>query len=404
MLVQRDDFLIAFNTAGAPIEIDLSDYSTQELTGNDVPSARVAGTVREFVVAGDTSADPHRIRWSAYRNHRLWTPSVATQAGFADLPRVHGVLQAIVSGVDDCLLFQRNAVHRLRYVGPPTYFELKEVSENRGAVAPDSVCRSGQNTFYYSDDGFRHIMPDGSVVPIGTEVLDRWYRDNFSDLTITRGVAHPTDRIVNFSTRREEGILHFDGILSYRWDLQRWGYCESDHNRLVYFVTPNLTPDALDVPVNASAFGDISMDSPLFQRELNDLGAFTTSFSLGTFVGDAQTATFETNPHPFPPPRGDVVHPVFSVSHVRPMLSRGLVGAPDTELERSVTIAATGSMQLTGARAMSGARTIVQDETPPSGNMSVRMTGRFMKLKADIMGGFDAFGGFVITGRPRGRR
>lgn len=262
------------------------------------PKAATIATVRNFIVLGGTNdgtTRPNRVVWSGYNNTELWDPSAATQSDFRDLTGDGGDIQRIVPGQYG-VIFQKNSIWTMEYVGPPTIWRFNEVEEGRGTPAPHSVCWTGQDVFYLGQDGF-YRWRGGASTPIGAEKVDRWFyneADEFSVNTL-RGVVDRTNRIVMWAFKSSIDLTYNDRLLIYNWAVDRWSYAEIDTEVISEYLTADVNLDGLsDILTDGIDIDSIPVDSVAYRGGRVSMIAFDTDHKASTFSGAALGAVLET--------------------------------------------------------------------------------------------------------------
>jgi hypothetical protein len=265
--------------------------------GDTPPLAKAVGVVGNFLVLGDLDDGidglrPNRIRWSGFRNPDTWGTSIATQADFNDMPDDGGVVQGIV-GREFGTIFQRYAISRMTYVGPPTIFQFDVVERKRGAISMGSIIDAGLLAAYIADDGF--FLWDGtSSTPIGSQRVNEYFRTrlytgfeekivgSFDPLTASLSWAYPTT---------SDGILN--ERLFYSLTENRWSRSDLSGSWFMSGFDTGSTLEQLD------SFGTLdslpfSLDDPtLFGGRARSVGFDTDGF-YGPLNGDTLAATLET--------------------------------------------------------------------------------------------------------------
>ena len=277
---QFDDEVVATNFSDVPVSKDIGstdDFATLATTGT-APKARVCGVIGRFLILGDTDDGTHvpsRIAWSAIDDIHTWeTPetsaALAVQSGAQVFPQEYGPVTAIASGSLWGLVFQRYAIHRLRYVGGDTVFQIETISRNIGCSSPRSVVERKGVFYFWSSDGIK--ATDGNeVLPIG------------------KGKVDETVQLASLDNRQL-----IVGALDERYSCVVWAYTASV--ALLKLLFYNYQEDrfgSADLACNTMAQGrpqDGSDYTPAYPWFLNSSYYLTFLPALGT----ASTATFTT--------------------------------------------------------------------------------------------------------------
>lgn len=290
------NFVIATNYSD-PIQImELGDDEFDDLTTDF--RARHIAVVRDFLVAGNTvdSADderPGRIRWSAFGDPYDWTVSPSTGADFRDLPG--GTVERIFGG-EFGVIFQRNSVFRMSFVGTPTFFQLDEVLPGIGLIAPGAAARDGDTIYFLSDRGFFSLVNGTQAAAIGAEKVDRYV---LNELDISN--AHRISCVVDPKSNRVfwayPGQGSSDGspnkIICFDRILNRWTLINQPVELLWQAGGLGFTLDGLDSVSDNLDELPASLDSRRWTGGAPFLGAFDADFRGGFFDGDPYMAEIE---------------------------------------------------------------------------------------------------------------
>ena len=348
------------------------------------PKAKHIATVRDFIVMANLeeggSLYPSRLRWSGFNNSEQWTSSQATQSDFQDLLGRGGAIQKIVPG-ETGLILQEHSIRRMTYVGPPTIFRIDEIEKDRGCQAPNSVAWSGDRVFYYSHEGFFMKEGNNPSVPIGTEKIDRFFKQDLSggDFDAIRGAVDRSNKIIAWCYPSiETGV---NRVIMYRWDIKRWTVIDQDAKIVIEYVSPAYTLDQLDSILGNIDDNSINVDSTSYMGGSVHLGVFGGDHKLSTFSGLPLTATIETNE------LGDPAGSRISVKSVRPV-SDGVVslcvGTRDNQNENF----SYGPPVAVNAK----------------GEVDLRTSARYHRFKIVITGDFKQAQGVEVFYRQEGRR
>ena len=375
--------------------------------GGSPPQANRLGVVRDFLVLGDlqegVSNRPTRVQWSGLNNAITWTPDPISQSGRQDLPSRAGAIQQIVSG-ETGLIFQETSIHRMSYVGGTVLFQFDESERNRGTQAPNSVCWTGDQVFYYSPSGFYKIMGrerEGESEPIGVNQVDRWVERNVLSTTDIRGHVDPANKLVLWSIHLST-LDYYDAILLYRWDIGAWGLLHVDHRLLTSSVTrgAHLDSDALATFYGGTVKGTGSIDNPARQTSFDSpqwrtgglmLHGFSLDNKRGEFSGQPLDAMFETGFRPMFPDCSR-----FFMNSVRPAVDRRTTPVGDGSID--VTVMAKDNIN------QSRVESTVAAEVGSNGRADLRSSGRFYSVRVTVEGGFEGFSGYKVYARQKGMR
>lgn len=263
---------------------------------NSPPNANAMGRVADFLVLGDVNDgtdNPYRVRWSQFNNPTgAWTTDIATQSDFQDLDQQNGPVTAI-SGGSFGMVFQKNGISRMTYIGGAAVFSFDLYEKNRGCAAPLSVLRVGDVAYFLTYDGF--FRTDGaSTQPISRGRIWDWFlaNSNNDQLPSVTGAIDWERRccVWNFagvSSATPTGQLWFN------WETESWSYVEQPLDLVLSSVKSGLTLEQV-----ASTYGNIdtmpiSLDSATFRGSGRTLQAINNGY-LANFTGPALSATLAT--------------------------------------------------------------------------------------------------------------
>lgn len=170
--------VVAVNGTDAPQKYTISGAGNFSALGGTPPTANYIATVRDFLVAGGTSAVPNRVQWSAINNAEDWAASATTQSDSQDLPD-GGAIQRIVGG-DFGVIFQRRAIQRMTYIGSPVIFQFDKITADLGCQVPGSVVKGGEDIFFYSTAGFCLLIGGQQIAFIGRGRVDEYFKSTYN--------------------------------------------------------------------------------------------------------------------------------------------------------------------------------------------------------------------------------
>lgn len=240
----------------------------------NAPVCKFVTVVRDFVVTGHQSANPNRVQWSDINDETDWVSSAASQSDLQDIPDGGDIMG--LTGGEFGLIFLQNSIHRMTYVGSPLFFQFDNISRGLGCFASGSIAQYRQNSFFLSDNGF--YMCDGqSVLPIGTEKVDRWFFENvdLNEIDAMSANVDPERKVViwNFKSSSAKYTQ-----LIYQWELSRWSYCEIDISSIGGGLSSGVTLEQLD------SYGTVDSISTSFDARLWAGGEFFLAGTSGTNV------------------------------------------------------------------------------------------------------------------------
>jgi hypothetical protein len=302
---QFDDLVVETNYTDSPLCLTVgsaANFATLATAGS-APKARCAGVVGRFLVLGDTDltgATPNGIQWSAIDDPRNWpTPNSATalavQAGEQFFGAQWGPVTFISNGEQYGIVFQRQAVSRMSYVGGDTVFQFDVIERSRGALFPNACVQIGRTVYFLSGDGF--YVTDGiDVKPIGTNKVDNYFAD-----TIDTQYKNRVRGAVDFANKCIYWIYPATGntggrpnrILIYNYEEGRWSRAVDETEAIISGLTLAITLDDLDAYFNSIDIATPSFDSDNWAGGNNAMLAFDSSNKIGAFSATSGSATID---------------------------------------------------------------------------------------------------------------
>jgi len=289
--------LLATNFSDSPQQITLGGSVFSDLT--TAFKARHISSVRDFVVMANTndSSDGNvtsRVRWSAFNDETDWTVSSSTLSGYQDLKNAPVIR---IFGGEFGVIFQRESVWRMTFIGSPTVFQFDEVLPGIGLLSPGSAVRDGDSVFFLSPRGFFSLVNGTTTRPIGAEKVDRLVLDDLDETyayRITSALDPKSKRI--FWAYPGSGSVSGrpNKIVVYDRALDRWTLIERDVELLWSSSGLGKTLEDLDSVSSSIDALEFSLDSSVWKGGASILGAFDTDYKSGFFEGANMTATIET--------------------------------------------------------------------------------------------------------------
>jgi hypothetical protein len=259
------------------------------------PSASFITVVRDFVVAAKDATYPNRVFWSDINDETDWTPGVASQSDFQDIPD-GGDIQGITGG-EFGLIFLERSISRMTYIGSPLFFQFDTISRNLGCYEPRSIVQYGQTSYFLSDDGF-YACDGQNVVSIGNEKVDRFFfaDANPSAFLDMSAAIDPINSLVVWSYNNTFGGR---SLLIYNWQVKRWSRASTSAQYISTAANASTTLEGLDAYGTMDSLTS-SLDSRLWSGGKVLLagvnGAKIVTYTGAPMEGDIQTGDFEAGP------------------------------------------------------------------------------------------------------------
>ena len=367
---QFGEYVIFSNGVDAPqyylmgTSTAFADLSTI-VTAGSVPTFRVAGVVRDFLVTGNISGSTNRIQWSGINDITAWS---GKQSDLQDLPGSGGQVTAITSG-EVGYVFRQNQIIRMDYVGGSTVFRLSVISPNRGAIYGRTVCQDNRRVFFYADDGFYEIQGD-TILPIGAEKINRFF-----DINLNKGfqdricaAVDPFNQLAMWlypsvnNTTNTTGIC--DRIIIYNYVTKKWSLAEASASSIFAQFVGAYTVELMDIISTNLENINVALDTDFWSGGQMFLGAIDSDYKAAIFAGTDNESEIETDEiEPFPGLRANILG-------VRPFINAA----------STITVKTRERLQDTATESSS-------TSTVASGVNPVRESGRFVRANVKIASG-----------------
>ena len=369
---QFGNYVIASNGVDAPqyylmgTSTNFANLSSITSAGT-VPTFRVSGVIRDFLVTGNQSSNQNRIQWSGINDITTWQ-SGTKQADQQDLPGSGGEIVHITSG-EIGYVFRQNQIIRMDYVGGATVFRLSVISPNRGAVYGRTVCQDNRRVFFYADDGFFEINGD-NVISIGAEKVNRFFDANVNKAYTDRicAAVDPFNQLALWlypsvnNTSNTTGIC--DRILIYNYATKKWSLAEANASTIFSQFVGAYTVELMDIISQNLDAINIALDTDFWSGGQLFLGGIDSDYKAAIFSGTANEGELETSEvELFPGFRS-------SIQSVRPIV----------DAEATVTIKTRDRL----ADSVTSSSEISMNDT---GVNPVRQSGRYVKVNVKTPSG-----------------
>lgn len=181
------DNLVATNKVD-PVQVKLPENDLFEdlITSTQQPQSAACAVVRRHLILGNieyTSQGPgdpdgHPDEWwcSALDAPEDFDISLTTGSNRGRTQGTPGEIVGMTGG-DFALLFKRNSVQRLDYVGPPGTFKEAVVSSTDGTEFPRSIIQFGRDAYFLDTDGFKVVRQGQYIERIGDGAVNRMITD-----------------------------------------------------------------------------------------------------------------------------------------------------------------------------------------------------------------------------------
>ena len=339
---QFGEYVIASNGVDAPqyylmgTSTNFANLSAIQTAGT-VPTFRVSGVVRDFLVTGNITNATNRIQWSGINDITVWS---GKQSDLQDLPGSGGQVVAITSG-EVGYVFRQNQIIRMDYVGGATVFRLSVISPNRGAVFGRTVCQDNRQIFFYADDGFYQINGD-QIMPIGVEKVNRYFDLNLNKAYADRicAAVDPFNQLAMWlfpstaNTTNTTGIC--DKIIIYNYATKKWSLADASASTIFSQFVGAFTVELMDIISENLENISAALDTDYWSGGQMFLGGIDSDYKAAIFSGNSNECEVETAElEPFPGLRANItgVRPIVDATATLTVKARERLA--DTESETS---------------------------------------------------------------------
>jgi hypothetical protein len=297
---QFGDVVVAVVQNAAPQAFTVGTSTAFANLAGSPPQASYVTVVSNHLVLSGILNNPDRIAWSALNDVTGWTAGTNSSdtQDFQDGGEVLGV-----AGGEFGVVFQKEAIRRMAYVGGDTIFEFERIIDGEGLAAPYSVIRAGPRIFFLGTSGFQSITAGQYPVNISKERFYRTFLDDWDDgsLQLMIGANEALSSRVWWFYKSSAGAAGlFNRAICYDWALERPTYVTGISGEYPATLSqPGVTLDGLE------ALGFASIDA--MSISLDDfaassgqlLGIFDSSHQMGFLTGSNLEATLETPDYAF---------------------------------------------------------------------------------------------------------
>ena len=339
---QFGEYIIASNGVDAPqyylmgTSTNFANLSAIQSAGT-VPTFRVSGVVRDFLVVGNITNATNRIQWSGINDITVWS---GKQSDYQDLPGSGGQVVAITSG-EVGYVFRQNQIIRMDYVGGSVVFRLSVISPNRGAMFGRTVCQDNRQIFFYADDGFYQINGD-QIIPIGVEKVNRFFDLNLNKAYSDRicAAVDPFNQLAMWlfpstsNASNTTGIC--DKIIIYNYATKKWSLADASASTIFSQFVGAFTVELMDIISENLENISAALDTDYWSGGQMLLGAIDSDYKAAIFSGTSNECEIETSElEPFPGLRANItgVRPIVDATATLTVKARERLA--DTESETS---------------------------------------------------------------------
>ena len=191
-----------------PTAGQFSDLLTEEVATGGIVSvrARFIATIRSFLVVANVNPDSiggagiaaddarvYTIWWSGSGEpSKFYELDLPTLSTFAQLVSLPGEITGLVGG-EYGIVFKRNSVWRMNFIGSTTLWTFDQVSASTGCAYPRSIVSVGNTVYFWGPTGI-FVIGDSAMMSrsgqvinkISTQLLDKYLFDEAFEETSLR--------------------------------------------------------------------------------------------------------------------------------------------------------------------------------------------------------------------------
>ncbi len=261
------------------------------------PQAKLVWQESGYLGIGHLQNNERRIMRSGLDNGEFWTVG-ERGCTYQDLPD-GGYVQGMTGFDTGGYVFSQKKIRLLtNQPGQEIGFTLADYDATRGAVAPNSIVRTGAIIAFLTRDGF-YILGQPSN-PIGAERVDRTFLDDIDVTTLesVQGVSDEKNKMFwwRYRSNSSSATTYTDRLIGYHWQLDRWTYAEVNLEWLISMSTTGYTLEQISSPLGYTNLETVpfSLDSAVWRGGQPLLGGIDSAHKLGFFDGPAMEAMLDS--------------------------------------------------------------------------------------------------------------
>jgi len=260
-------------------------------TFTDVPGS--PARARNLAVCGDRLMlyNGPNVYWCDTDDISNWSTGTAGSQTFPDGGNIQGS-----TDTTNPIIVQESAIRFATAIpGSTVAFSFQKIHDKRGALSPYAVASRGAFLFFADAGAFLQVSPDGQVLNIGAEKVDR---------TIFAALAGGSRDAVYceidpffprayFAIKISSASDAYDSLLVYDWQIGEWSQIETTIDILFPLAagTPGRTLDDISDALEDLEF---SLDSSVWEGGSPLMAAIDTDYKLGFFSGMNAEAVITT--------------------------------------------------------------------------------------------------------------
>lgn len=294
--------LVFATQANAVLQVfDLSSATAFSNALGSPPQAAYIAVIGGFLVLSGLLSSPYRIFWSGLESFNAsasWTAGV-NSCDFQDFTD-GGIVRGVAGGDQSGVIFQDQMIRSMAYVaGSPVIFQISEIVQGSGLLAPLSLIPKNGSLYYYSTEGFQRISPGGGApTPIGREKVDRTFLADLdaSNPQLFMSASDPRSSRIYWAYKSVSGVTgQYDKLLGYDTVLNRFFPVSSAGEFLLGISQSGITLESLDAIAPGDSVDALTLSLDDYPTSFEpQFGQFDGTNKLGFFSGAPLEATIDS--------------------------------------------------------------------------------------------------------------
>lgn len=316
---QWGSLFIVVNGADAPQVLDVDGGGTAftALAGSP-PNAIYARTVGDFVFLVDGTNRRRAMNCGTTGPNTATSWTVGTDLCDEYIAPDGGNIASAPMLGEYGLVLQDGGIARRISLQPGdafAAFRFEKIEGIKGCVGGYSVVEANGKVFYLAEDGIYSLSPDGSNTPVGSQRIDKEFRDttDISRIDQFYAFADPFSTRIYWACYKSASSTVFDVLLGYDWMLDRLFFVDASADFWAGIVVPGMTLEELAVIYPDLDTMPVSLDSRQFAGGRPTLAAINSSSKLALLTGSNATATIRVSPTHLSPPNRALLTKVYPI-------------------------------------------------------------------------------------------
>ena len=332
------------------------------------PTAKIVFTVKDFVMAMNTTSNADEWYCSAAFDAADWVTSIDTQCTKGRLVATNGAITAGARLGEYAIAYKSRSLYIGQYVGAPAVWQWQQVSGgDAGCVGQEALCDIGGAHFFVGESGF-YLFDGTRPVPVADGQVRQWFLD-YSDPNYryrTKCVYdNQNDRVWIFYPAK--GSSTCDSALVWHTKSKMWGRSNRSIEAVLNYISAGVTIDGLtSLASTIETLPNVAFDSQYWLSGGRALSIINTSHQLQLLTGAAGASSMTSGDY------GDDV----AVTRLQRVRIRYAAGQGPT------------TATVTTYAKMNSGEDFVQKSsgTLADGKFDVRQSGRWHRVKVSFTG------------------